>query len=482
MGSSGVANEYRGTIMLRLVLKCCATAGIALLFPAAPAFAQQATVPTATFKPILGPNGDNVVVKAINNSQTVVGIDTVLNDGVIIDASGNVTSFTAPGALGGSLQPVAINSAGEIAGVWLDQNLFSHIFFRYTDGTITSFSTEDFGLTNVSGMQVTGLNDKGAITGYYLANAPDGNFGKNGFVRSPEGDLTFFNAAGTNTAPSSISNSGAITGSYGLNPEHGFLRSPAGHITLFDVPGASLTEPDSINAGGFIAGTFNGEGFVRDHLGTITKFSVGGHQNDGAVLNYLTMNSRREITGSWHGLAGTFHGYLRSSHGTISFFDVPGSTDTHVCCINDSGVIAINASNGAFLRLPARQDNTFQPGTYLITDGQLLYVDGGFYLYGDPIVKLWPFVGDNTAQYWIFTRVKGGYTIQNQGTGQYASDGGGYFAETGEPDVWKVHAVSGGYQIENTQTGLFLSDPGVQDGPITLSDKAGIWQFLSLLN
>jgi hypothetical protein len=72
----------------------------------------------------------------------------------------------------------------------------------------------------------------GAITGHY-ADARNVN---HGFVRSPSGKLTTFDApgAGTNagsgfgTFPDSINDAGAITGHYtdALGRNHGFLRIP----------------------------------------------------------------------------------------------------------------------------------------------------------------------------------------------------------------------------------------------------------------
>ena len=76
------------------------------------------------------------------------------------------------------------------------------------------------------------LNNFGAITGYYL----DANNVYHGFLRSPEGKFTTFDAPGANTTPGSysgtfpvsINDQGAITGYYldTNNVNHGFLLLP----------------------------------------------------------------------------------------------------------------------------------------------------------------------------------------------------------------------------------------------------------------
>jgi hypothetical protein len=77
------------------------------------------------------------------------------------------------------------------------------------------------------------MNDEGAITGYYL----DANNVNHGFLRSPEGKVTSFDAPGADTTPNdyngtfpvSINDLGAVTGYYvdANNVIHGFLMFPS---------------------------------------------------------------------------------------------------------------------------------------------------------------------------------------------------------------------------------------------------------------
>jgi hypothetical protein len=74
------------------------------------------------------------------------------------------------------------------------------------------------------------INDVGEIAGWYW----DANGLNHGFVRSPEGKFTSFDApgagtgAGQGTLPAGINDMGEIAGSYldADNVYHGFLRFP----------------------------------------------------------------------------------------------------------------------------------------------------------------------------------------------------------------------------------------------------------------
>jgi hypothetical protein len=76
------------------------------------------------------------------------------------------------------------------------------------------------------GTAPSSINDTGAITGRYS----DSKNALHGFVRQPDGSITSFDPPGSagNTAPSSINDMGAITGYYWDSNQHvhGFLRTP----------------------------------------------------------------------------------------------------------------------------------------------------------------------------------------------------------------------------------------------------------------
>jgi hypothetical protein len=89
------------------------------------------------------------------------------------------------------------------------------------------------------------INPAGVIAGQYA----DTSNVTHGFVRTPNGTITTFNAPGAGTAPgqgtftaltTGLSPAGAVTGNYAdaSNVNHGYVRAPNGAITTFDAPGA----------------------------------------------------------------------------------------------------------------------------------------------------------------------------------------------------------------------------------------------------
>jgi hypothetical protein len=112
-----------------------------------------------------------------------------------------------------------------------------------------------------------GINAAGTIAGWYYNSC---NPESMGFVMSPDGVYTSFEAPGTLLAPPSfdymstaphwisIDQAGDVTGSYTdtAGVQHGFVRNPYGTITSFDPPEGEQTTATSINDGGAIAGFY----------------------------------------------------------------------------------------------------------------------------------------------------------------------------------------------------------------------------------
>lgn len=165
---------------------------------------------------------------------------------------GVITTFEVPGSsmkAGQGTLPTSfsgLNNYGATTGLWYDANYNFHAYLRSPDGTFTDFEAPDSDATDeFYGTLATSLNDFGAITGYYLD--PNGVY--HGFLRSPNGNFTEpLDAPGADltpgnfngTFPSMITSFGVIAGSYsdvnGAN--HGFVLSPGGRFTTFDAPGA----------------------------------------------------------------------------------------------------------------------------------------------------------------------------------------------------------------------------------------------------
>jgi len=215
---------------------------------------------------------------------TLTFLTTVILFGVLVvpahlaaqNASAEIVVFDAPGAdttagSGNGTFPDSVNDAGAVTGHYTDANNVNHGFLRSPEGEFTAFDAPGAGTTAGSGSGTfpDSINAAGAVTGHYT----DGHNVNHGFLRSPGGKFTAFDApgAGTNagsgsgTFPNSINDAGAIAGHYtdGHNVNHGFLRSPGGRFTTFEAPGASTTAgsgngtfPKSIKNGGKITGNF----------------------------------------------------------------------------------------------------------------------------------------------------------------------------------------------------------------------------------
>ncbi len=189
------------------------------------------------------------------------------------------------------------------------------------------------------------INNFGAISGTY----EDANNVFHGFVRSPEGKFTTFEAPGADTTPGNfngtfvngISDAGAITGSYSdaSGGSHGFLRSPEGAFTTFDVTGSApgATIANALNLEGAIVGFFADQHgvfrpYVRRPDGRFATWSVPGECDASPATGCFgsasfSINLFGEAASGYEDNSGNFvgHGLLRSADGKLTTFDVPGA-------------------------------------------------------------------------------------------------------------------------------------------------------------
>jgi hypothetical protein len=209
-------------------------------------------------------------------------------------------------------------------------------------------------------------------------------------ARAQDSKIISFDAPGADTTPgdyngtyaSSINVGGFITGSYqGADTVyHGFLRSPDGKFTTFEAPGAdttagsySGTTPTSINDLGVITGSFSdatglSHGFLRTPEGKFTTFDVPGAGANGTIP--IGLNLEGAVVGYALDSNDLFHAFLRTPGGQIQAFVGPGSCDTGTStgCYG-SAVFNINflgISVGAF------QDNS----SNFVEHGLIRYPDG----------------------------------------------------------------------------------------------------------
>lgn len=252
------------------------------------------------------------------------------------------TTFEAPGAGTGMLQGttgLGINAAGDIAGIFVNSpnastpNL-AHGFVRSAaTGTITPFDAPGAGTAKNEGTFAIAIDTAGDVTGLYA----DSGDAYHGFLRAANGTVTAFDAPGAPTAirhrgtlPLSINAGGDITGEYvdANAVRHGFVRAASGTITNFDVPGA---------------GTASTDGTVPIHIGTAEDITGYYKDANGTFHGFIRTATTGTITapidapGASSGPSGkvSFTGTLPTSIDAAG--DIAGeSTRTRTACITAS--------------------------------------------------------------------------------------------------------------------------------------------------
>jgi len=302
-----------------------------------------ATLPTAfgqtytTFDP---PGSVLTAVLGINSLGDVTGYygdSSGLYHGFLRTANGTITTFDPPGSTGTT--PYGINSSDEITGSAFVDATYEG-FLRTSDGTIT--------IVNIPGASQTvptSINSSGDIAGYaYLTN------GQLGFILTSGGALTTFDV-GTLYAIS-INDSDAVAGTTLGDAKRiaGFVKANGGNIATFNVPQKLSASATGINSSGTVTGAASDvvcglfacygepttEGFVRTSNGQITTFQVV----KGSFTYSAAINASGEIVGHYESSNGSaYHGFSRDTSGAITTLDPPGSTGTFPTSINDSGAI-----------------------------------------------------------------------------------------------------------------------------------------------
>jgi hypothetical protein len=310
------------------------------------------------------------------------------------NASSEVITFDAPGAnsIAGSLDgtfPGNINNGGTITGIYVDSNNVSHGFLRTPAGEFITLNAPGTGTSVGTRFRAfpsgININSRGTITGNYV----DSNNVSHGFLRTPAGEFITLDAPGASSAagsldgtfPNSINNGGTVTGYYIDSKDmiHGFLRSPGGEFTTFDAPGAGTvpafgygTFPKSINDAGAITGYYGDadgmyHGFLRSLQGEFTTFDAPGASTAAGSGNGIlpkSINAGGAITGHYADARNVNHGFLRSPGREVTTFDAPGAGTsagsgwgTFPDSINDAGAITghytdAHGLNHGFLLIP----------------------------------------------------------------------------------------------------------------------------------
>jgi hypothetical protein len=216
--------------------------------------------------PIVDPN-DTVGFtegRGINNFRKVIG-DYVASDGFVHSFSlfaNTFTEYDVPGAVQTNL--LGINELGDLTGAFDPDG--SGVFQGFIDrhGNITSFSVPD----GVGGTLAYELNDTRRLTvGYYI----DASGVLHGYYRDHNGALHFpIDPPGSvATVLFGVNDTNFVVGRYAdaAGATHGLFFVPPDNFFTFDFPGSSFTSLNGINLFGFICGRYNdaagvGHGFI----------------------------------------------------------------------------------------------------------------------------------------------------------------------------------------------------------------------------
>jgi len=278
---------------------------------------------------------------AINTAGQVTGVywnGSEVPHGYVRSASGAITVFDAPGAGTQKEQgtvTIGIDTAGAVGGIYIDSNEVAHGFVRSASGVFTAINAPGAGNQQYFGTYPDVMDAAGDIAGAFT----DNNNVVHGFVLPAGGAIKVFNAPGTllGTTALAMNVSGTIVGAYADQNRvvHGFIRAAGGAITTFEAPGAATdsysgTVPIAIDASGVVTGVYldaNSEvhGFVRAANGTFSTFEAPGAGSGKGLGTYpIAIDSTGGIAGAYTDAKSVVHGFLRTATGQISTFDAPG--------------------------------------------------------------------------------------------------------------------------------------------------------------
>jgi uncharacterized membrane protein len=291
-------------------------------------------VPAASLTPYNG-----TAPSSINDLGTITGSYYDANGfghGFLRTPNGEFTTFDVPGVGGYGSTPIALNLEGAVVGYYTDSNYLFHSFVRNADGTFAAFlapgQCETNGSQGCYGSEDSNVNAFGLSTGNFMDNTA--NLVQHGFIRHPNGTFTMFDAPGAGTGQyqgtgcpgcfAGLNQWGAIAGIYADSNtvEHGFLRSPDGKFTTFDAPGAGTGSfqgtgcysdcPVRLNDWGAITGVYIDanyvyHGYLRSPAGSIVTVDPAG-----STFTFpVGINDLGTIVGYYADANGVYHGFLR---------------------------------------------------------------------------------------------------------------------------------------------------------------------------
>jgi uncharacterized membrane protein len=265
-----------------------------------------------TFTSIDYPGGTGTTAHGINNHGVIVGgYDTQGQPRhALLIQKGKFIPLAPTTDLGTKYsEAYQINDRGDVVGITLDDNGFTHGFLL-GKGRLT---TLDF--PGASETWTAGLNDSGTVAGFWNLYDPDGNFLYEGGFLWKDGvftDVTFPGAGDTGVI--GINARGDFVGTWDsgiyATTVSAFVFSK-GQFTSFDAPfpGVWYTQANDINSTGKIVGKYHdgitqrgflkvGDTFTRiDYPGALSTIAGG-------------INSAGQMVGRWVDSSGAVHAWL----------------------------------------------------------------------------------------------------------------------------------------------------------------------------
>jgi probable HAF family extracellular repeat protein len=234
----------------------------------------------------------------------------------------------------GHFSPLAINSSGQVAGVYNAPD--TQYAMLYKDGTLTDLGN----LGGSSGSSAFDIDDAGQVVGY--AGTPDGHAHAFLYSNSTMNDLGTL--GGTTSSAYGINNSGQIVGGAYLpdGTQHAFLYSEGKMNDLGTLGGVNSAARGGVNAKGQITGTSDIQGggrhgFLYDGGLTSDIGTLGGPSSYA-----MAINDKTQIVGySWVDSNHPPHAFIYDN-GTM--IDINGSNLLSAAnAINNNGQVVGHA-------------------------------------------------------------------------------------------------------------------------------------------
>lgn len=261
-----------------------------------------------------------------------------------------------------------INDHNVVVGDYTDSDGIEHGFFGPLDGS--GYTTFDYG-SSALGTEARGIDKAGNIAGF----APDesGAIGPE-FLRLANGTFVAIEKDGVQLEgiAQGLGRHIESVGDYVSDPETnaklGYLakRGVYKNDVTLSVP-ATTVRPRAM-AGNTIAGWFDDDagshGFILK--GGVTQVI---DVDDSGTTTLEGYNHKGVASGQVVDADTNNHAFVMDKHGTVTFIDVPGSTEQQAWGINSKGLVAVtaDAGSGSFIYCPLKPSRCPAGGTEIKT-------------------------------------------------------------------------------------------------------------------